>query len=479
MPTLNFPSPDVSNPGDKVYTGDVTWIFSDKGFWYSEVTGEIAPGGASVTISNTPPTDPAPESGDLWWNSSEDSGRMFIYTGSEWTESSPQGAGGEGGGIGEAPNDGQQYARQNQDWSVITGGSGDTYSGASAWGYTTVGGGLISSLNIASMTRTSAGVFEYTFDTPMPNSDYSIVASAYTGNDSAKYINYTDRSETGFTLELRDDSGLTNNAHSFAIFATNAAPPRGGTGADAWCSTSVDGSSPASYNIASVTKGATGIFDYEFSTPMPNDSYTVVVSPAAGAAIARTCGVSNKTQTGFRIEITNLEGNLANESHYVIVHATNATLPSPLTQDDLLFVDGRNASEANQEFEAGINLTGGRYFGSSLQSGKGVFINIPDGTDLDTDNSGLIHVTPNESVVAANVNAAGFYGSARTAMTVPADSTYSVFRAQADKHANGNVYNFYAGGSAPNYFAGPTVLRSAPLRDGDPPIQFTKFSWCK
>ena len=53
MPTLNFPSPDVANPGDKVHTGDVTWVFTDKGFWSSEV-GE-AGGGASVHYGPTAP----------------------------------------------------------------------------------------------------------------------------------------------------------------------------------------------------------------------------------------------------------------------------------------------------------------------------------------------------------------------------------------------------------------------------------------
>ena len=34
-------------------------------------------GGGSITVSPTPPTDPAPENGNLWWNSTE--GEMYIY----------------------------------------------------------------------------------------------------------------------------------------------------------------------------------------------------------------------------------------------------------------------------------------------------------------------------------------------------------------------------------------------------------------
>ena len=34
-------------------------------------------GGGSITVSDTAPTDPAPENGDLWWKS--DDGKLFVY----------------------------------------------------------------------------------------------------------------------------------------------------------------------------------------------------------------------------------------------------------------------------------------------------------------------------------------------------------------------------------------------------------------
>lgn len=45
-----------------------------------------------------------------------------------------------GGGIGEAPDDGQQYARQSQGWSVVVGGGG----GGVDWNITTAGTGVLS-----------------------------------------------------------------------------------------------------------------------------------------------------------------------------------------------------------------------------------------------------------------------------------------------------------------------------------------------
>lgn len=46
----------------------------------------VGEGGGSITVSPTAPTDPAPASGDLWWNSTE--GELYVYyndgTSSQW-----------------------------------------------------------------------------------------------------------------------------------------------------------------------------------------------------------------------------------------------------------------------------------------------------------------------------------------------------------------------------------------------------------
>lgn len=53
--------------------------------------------------------------------------QTYIYKAPRWLVKGipPVGGGGTGGGIGEAPEDGQQYARQNADWSVVEGGVSD------------------------------------------------------------------------------------------------------------------------------------------------------------------------------------------------------------------------------------------------------------------------------------------------------------------------------------------------------------------
>jgi len=67
-----------------------------------EIEALIEAGGASVDVSETPPGNPS--EGDLWWDSSTDSGQLYIYyvdaDSSQWVEASPS----SGGGEADTPN---------------------------------------------------------------------------------------------------------------------------------------------------------------------------------------------------------------------------------------------------------------------------------------------------------------------------------------------------------------------------------------
>ncbi|HEY9379404.1 MAG TPA: hypothetical protein VIQ02_20180, partial [Jiangellaceae bacterium] len=73
------------------------------------------------------PADPV--DGQLWWES--DSGSLFIWysdaDSSQWVPAAigMPGPVGPPGGLGEAPTDGQQYARSDAAWEVIVGGASD------------------------------------------------------------------------------------------------------------------------------------------------------------------------------------------------------------------------------------------------------------------------------------------------------------------------------------------------------------------
>ena len=161
------------------------------------------------------------------------------------------------GGIPEAPEDGQQYARQNAAWSVVQGGGdGDVinYNGAAAWAHTAESAVIFSSLNIASVDKLNTGVYEYKFITPMPDATYSIVHSINTNNASSAYTSHV-YDETAFGFKLRtvraDNYLAVDIGHSFAIHATNALAPIGGTGSDGWARTTSAGVVEApSFNLA-------------------------------------------------------------------------------------------------------------------------------------------------------------------------------------------------------------------------------------
>ena len=88
MANLNFPDPTVV----QTYTAaGITWTWNaTKNVWSSELEGGGA--GASVSVGDNPPADA--EQGDMWWNSSDDSGRLYVYyedtNSSQWVEASPQ-----------------------------------------------------------------------------------------------------------------------------------------------------------------------------------------------------------------------------------------------------------------------------------------------------------------------------------------------------------------------------------------------------
>jgi hypothetical protein len=224
------------------------------------------------------------------------------------------------------------------------GGGGGSGSGADAWGSVASDGTLENGLNIASTSRTSVGAYQVTFSTPMPSDNYSITVG---GDTSLIAVNDDSKTVNGFTVSTAvDPATLGDKQFSFAIFATNAAPPKGGTGTDSWGAVKADGTLEASFNVASVTRSSTGTYDVVFATPMPNANYSVVTSaetdPIRSPVVA---GARNKSVTGFTIGLgyTVIPGDAQepfDQAFSFAVNATNATLPATLTQDMIVLKAG-------------------------------------------------------------------------------------------------------------------------------------------
>jgi hypothetical protein len=203
--------------------------------------------------------------------------------------------------------------------------------GASAWGSVASDGNLEGGLNIASVTKTGTGIYDVVFTTSMPNSNYSVVGSC-TGIYSATNFTSTNQTAAGFTIQTYDtvNAGSIDASYCFTVFATNALPPKGGTGADAWCTSSGDG-----FNIASVTQGGGNGNNWTvvFTTPMPSDDYAVVATPVTSSS--GTCFVRNRTSTGFQVVTRDYDGSNLALGWTAVVHATNATLPLSFTSEQI------------------------------------------------------------------------------------------------------------------------------------------------
>lgn len=87
---INFPN--SPSTGDTHTAAGVKWEY-DGEKWVSQASGGGGGGGASVTVSDTAPASPS--QGDLWWDSSDDAGVLFIWyddaDGGQWVETSGTG----------------------------------------------------------------------------------------------------------------------------------------------------------------------------------------------------------------------------------------------------------------------------------------------------------------------------------------------------------------------------------------------------
>ena len=115
------------------------------------IEGAIAEsGGGSITVSDTPPTDPAPGNGDLWWDSAN--GKLFVYyvdvDSSQWVDAA---------GPSVAVQSTAPTGYEGQLWLDDTDGSMYVYytdpgGGASSWiGAVSRSGGI---LQVVSTTKT-------------------------------------------------------------------------------------------------------------------------------------------------------------------------------------------------------------------------------------------------------------------------------------------------------------------------------------
>jgi hypothetical protein len=272
--------------------------------------------------------------------------------------------------------------------------------GASAWGRGEADGTLLSGLNTSSVTRTEAGVYDVVFSTPMPDANYSVNVTV--SSDNQRIPLARNQTPTGFTLELMQTSGARADADwSFTVFATNALPPTGGTGTDAWAAVNSSGVVESSFNC-SVTKTAGGEYDVVFTTPMPTSGYAVSGASDCGSdsSAPRVFTYYNKSTTGFQIRIKDSTNSFSNEQFSFSVNATNATLPQTVTQEMIDAAIYNPGASAWGSVEPDGTLTGGLN-ATITKTGTGAYA-VTFRTPMPDDNY---------AVVLAGSGTAGDYGN--------------------------------------------------------------------
>ena len=206
-----------------------------------------------------------------------------------------------------------------------SGGGGGFYAGAAAWGCVDNAGVLKNGLNCSIKTTLNTGQYEVVFTSPMPSDNYSVEAVVDTpsGAPVGDVISTFDRTANGFKIGILTgkDNLAVPGAFSFAVHATNALPPRGGTGSDAWADIESSGNILASFNIASVVRNETGRYQVTFTHPMPTANYAI--NSSIMAAAPGSTYPANITTSGFLLCVDNATGSGAQDLDFAVsVHAT-------------------------------------------------------------------------------------------------------------------------------------------------------------
>jgi len=99
-------------------------------------------------------------------------------------------------------------------------------TGADAWAYMEFNGNVQASFNMTGQ-QASAGTYAYTFNTPMPNDKYAVIAQVQSSTDQDLFLTVKDQTQNGFTVTAIQASDLSLKVarHSVVVHATTAALP--------------------------------------------------------------------------------------------------------------------------------------------------------------------------------------------------------------------------------------------------------------
>ncbi|MBT5122838.1 MAG: hypothetical protein HOM38_08965 [Euryarchaeota archaeon] len=270
----------------------------------------------------------------------------------------------------------------------------------------------------------------------MPDSNYAVTFGA----DIVQALVGGTKTATGFDYETYAIDGTnTRTENNFTIHATNALPPKGGTGTDAWgnvARTTVLGpcNVPASFNTQSVTRTGTGVYDVVFTTPMPTANYSVVGSSNStpGSTFPRSFIADNRTTAGFTVNIIGSNA-AADEGFSFTVNAANATLPATFTSaqiqsvlDFIAVANPAGVARAWGHIEANGTLASGFNVASVTKTNTGVYV-VAFITPMPNANYSLVFGGPGFQQVSAKTASGFTLAVAGTGSNFDSENSFSVY----------------------------------------------------
>lgn len=166
------------------------------------------------------------------------------------------------------------------------------------------------------LVRASAGKYDVTFDTPFPDTDYS--ANATLGNSSGS-VNIINKLTTGFRVEAFNISGTAVD-RDFEIQAVHqfAWPPLPTVVPDIlYRETTSGGVEHRTTGGITMTKAGTGLYDYVFDTPQPDEAFNVQCTISGGST--GFLRIQALSLTGFRVSTFNSSAAATDRGHELLI----------------------------------------------------------------------------------------------------------------------------------------------------------------
>ncbi len=397
---LDFPA----NPTNgQTWEGDngVVYTFVSggigEGYWSGTSTGDGDGGGNSnIHIGENPPVSPAP--GDLWWDESMDSGRLYIYyqdegdqgngNSSQWVEASPSG--------GFDKNENEYWMKGGSDLKPITdtdnvviGGSNIRLNadGSAEFGLPVHMGtdntNAVSNSTLIIRGNPAAsfveGNIELSRDGIPDTANKSLGSLFFTDNDSNIAARIIASADAGFTasslptsirfetveinsVTLQERARITNDGN-FALGGTLPSAPN--------ISLNADGSAEFASTVTTGTKSPTegtgfGVLAYSNTTSDATGS-VVGRNYGAGSNFVGIDGAGDKTVDIKANGSANFAGTIQSAGRYLCLRET--------TDNSLNFFMARNANLAGGAYHH--VMTGeGYYIGGSSPTGENAKISL-------------------------------------------------------------------------------------------------------